>query len=141
MYLVGIDGSDCSNRAVEKAVGLAKCTGAKVKILYVMHWPPIAPITAGGVEPFVFNRDDEEKRIAKHIVEPLMKHYRECKVALSSEIVFGDPVETLCEVIVNDNVDLMFVGRKGRSTLVDLILGSVANKLAHMVKVPIMLVP
>jgi nucleotide-binding universal stress UspA family protein len=36
---------------------------------------------------------------------------------------------------------MLFVGRQGRSQIVDLLLGSVANKLAHHVGIPIVLVP
>lgn len=141
LYLVGIDGSECSNKAVKEAINIAEKTSAKVHLVYVMHWPPVTPITAGGVEPFVFNREDEEQRVEKQVIEPLMHLYAESKVELSRQILFGDPVDTLHEEVVNQQVDMVFVGRKGRSTIVDLILGSVANKLAHLIEVPIVLVP
>ena len=41
LYLVGIDGSEWSVRATQKAVSIAKDTGASVKLLYVMHFQPI----------------------------------------------------------------------------------------------------
>ncbi|MEX0300669.1 MAG: universal stress protein, partial [Kordiimonas sp.] len=37
--------------------------------------------------------------------------------------------------------NLIFVGRRGRSRIADLVLGSVANSLAHTVGKPIVLVP
>ena len=36
---------------------------------------------------------------------------------------------------------MVVVGRRGRSSIADLVLGSVANSLAHTLGVPVVLVP
>ncbi|MDP2561896.1 universal stress protein [Psychrobium sp. 1_MG-2023] len=140
-YIVGVDGSQWSERAVEKAVRLAGDTGAQVKILYVLDWSSLQPIVAEGVVPPPIDAKTEEKRIFEDVLQPLVDKYQAGKVSVSTDLIWGEPVDVLHEQIKQEHATMLFVGRRGRSRFVDILLGSVANKLAHRVGVPIVLVP
>ena len=86
-------------------------------------------------------KEEEEARVEGNIIKPLLKKYNHLNVQLDSELVWGEPAEILLNKVKNEHANMLFVGRRGRSPLIDAILGSVANKLAHRVGIPIVLVP
>jgi len=141
MYLVAVDGSEWSLRATKQAVKLAKLTGAKVKIITVVDWLYLQPIVIEGVAPPVLDKASEEKRIRTTILAPLKDKYKDTDLKLTTELLWGDPVEVIQEQVKEVHANMLFIGRRGRSRVIDMLLGSVANKLAHRVGLPIVLVP
>jgi len=141
MYLVAVDGSEWSLRATKQAVKLAKLTGAKVKIITVVDWLYLQPIVIEGVAPPVLDKASEEKRIQTTILAPLKDKYKDTDLKLTTELLWGDPVEVIQEQVKEVHANMLFIGRRGRSRVIDILLGSVANKLAHRVGLPIVLVP
>jgi nucleotide-binding universal stress UspA family protein len=61
---------------------------------------------------------------------------------LSAQVIkgHGEVAPTIIEIIKKENVDLMVMGGKGRSSLSDLILGSVTTKLMSLSPVPVLVV-
>ena len=49
----------------------------------------------------------------------------------------GNPVDELLKLIVNENIDMVVMGVKGRSALEHVLIGSVADKLFHNSPVPV----
>lgn len=47
------------------------------------------------------------------------------------EIKMGDPGDCICEFAKDSNTDLIVLGRKDRSSLEELVLGSVSNYVVH----------
>jgi len=141
LYLVAVDGSEWANRAAERAVHLAEKTHAKVKFLSVINWPFIQPVTLEGMAPPVLDRGSEERYNKEKVLMPLINKHQDSGVELSAETLWGEPVDVIREQIKQQHANMVFVGRRGRSNLADIILGSVANKLAHCVGIPIVLVP
>ncbi|WP_448563401.1 universal stress protein [Thalassotalea ganghwensis] len=141
VYLVGIDGTEWSERATERAVNLAKDTGASVKLVYVLQTPNIHPYAIEGIVPPPFDDKQEEKFAQEHVIAPLMKKFADDGVKLESQLSWGDPVDVIHKLEKQEHANMVFLGRRGRSTIGDLLLGSVANKLAHHCGVPIVLVP
>jgi nucleotide-binding universal stress UspA family protein len=140
-YLVALDGSEWSERAAQQAVNLAEKTGAIVKFVTVIPWSGYAPLSQ---EEIAFRplEKHEEERIAKDdILGPVIDKYKDRNVTLETAYHWGHPVEALRDVVKKDHIHMVFVGRRGRSRIVDLLLGSVANSLAHSIGVPIVLVP
>ena len=141
LYLVGIDGTEWSERATERAVNLAKDTGASVKLIYVLQTPNIHPYAIEGIVPPAFDDKQEEKFAQENVITPLIEKYGQQGVKVESHLAWGDPVDVIHKQEKQDHANMVFLGRRGRSTLGDLLLGSVANKLAHHCGVPIVLVP
>jgi len=89
----------------------------------------------------MLNQEQEENMVNTNVVKPLLERFGASGVKLETELVWGDPVEILRKQVKAEHANLIFVGRRGRSRIADLVLGSVANKLAHCVGIPIVLVP
>ena len=52
----------------------------------------------------------------------------------------GRPESVLCDYVTQQDVDLVVVGRRGRSVLADLLLGSTAHTLMDILPCDVMLV-
>ena len=141
LYLVGIDGSEWSERATQRAINLAEKSGARVKLVYVLDWSRMQPIVVEGYVTPSVNTQDEERYVQANVFAPLLEKYSGSTVKLETEMVWGEPVEILREQVKKEHANMLFVGRRGRSRISDILLGSVTNKLAHCIGVPIVLVP
>ena len=141
LYLVAVDGSEWGNRAADRAIHLAEKTHAKVKLVTVIDWSYLQPMIIEGVAPPVFDIETEETNITGKVLTPLVENYSKLGVNITAELLWGDPVVVIKEQVKETYAVMLFVGRQGRSCVVDMLLGSVANKLAHSVGVPIVLVP
>lgn len=141
LYIVGIDGSVCSERAAERAINIAEKSGDRVKLVYVLNWLAVQPLMYGSIAPPISSKEEEETRIEKNVIKPLLKKYKDLNLQLDSELIWGEPVEMLLKKIKDEHANMLFLGRRGRSTFIDVILGSVTNKLSHCVGIPIVLVP
>jgi nucleotide-binding universal stress UspA family protein len=45
--------------------------------------------------------------------------------------IYGHAAKTICKVAREENIDLIVIGRRGRSGLGELFLGSVSNYVLH----------
>ncbi|WP_371372201.1 universal stress protein [Thalassotalea aquiviva] len=140
-YLVATDGSDCSIRAAQKAIELAKLTKAAVKLFYVIDNTHKMPLAIEGYIPPEPSEESQKANIVEHVMGPMLKELQSDEVDVSSDIVLGDPAFQITKYLKENDVSMLFVGRRSRSTVMDLLIGSLANKLAHAVEVPITLVP
>jgi nucleotide-binding universal stress UspA family protein len=141
LYIVGIDGSEWSERAAERAINLAEKLGDRVKLVYVLNWLAVQPFMYESIAPSMTTIEEEESRIEQNVIKPLLKKYNHLNVQLDSEFVWGEPVEVLQKKVKEEHAKMLFLGRRGRSPFIDAILGSVTNTLAHRVGIPIVLVP
>jgi nucleotide-binding universal stress UspA family protein len=141
LYVVGLDGSEWSKRAAERAVTLAQMTQARVKLIFVMSWPVLQPMLLEGTVPTILSKDDEEKNVQVQVIDPLIAKFDATGVAIESEIIWGEPEAVLLSKVKDEHANMLFVGRRGRSRVVEILLGSVANKLTHRIGIPIVLVP
>jgi nucleotide-binding universal stress UspA family protein len=104
--LVGTDGSATAGRAVDRAVALAKATGATVTIVSV--GPRGADVVA--------------REAARHAATG---------VVITTEARTGDPASVLVELTEQGGYGLLVVGNKGMTGAARFFLGSVPNKISH----------
>ena len=141
LYIVGVDGSQWSERAVAKAVQLAKQTNARVELISVVEFDKIQPILMEGNEPFIIDKGSEQEEVFETVIQPLLDQHLDEEVIMDYKVLWGDPVDVLHECAKHEHANMLFMGRRGRSRFVDLLLGSVANKIAHKIGIPVVLVP
>jgi nucleotide-binding universal stress UspA family protein len=141
LYLVAVDGSEWGERAADRAIHLAEKAHAKVKLLTVVDWSYLQPMILEGVAPPILDKATEEKGITERVLTPLLEKYSHLDMIITTEVLWGDPFVEIKKHVKDTHAVMLFVGRQGRSRVVDMLLGSVANKLAHSVGIPIVLVP
>ena len=148
LYIVGADGSEWSERAVRVAVGLAKQTGAGILLFHVLQVPHVPFLSDDGAYVAKEGRYDPPrggaeavKAAEEKILKPLVDEFSDSGVEIETGHAWGDPRKVLHQLIKERHARMIFMGRRGRTTFGDLILGSVANGLAHHAGVPVVLVP
>ena len=125
--LVGVDGSEASLRAAEKAADLASHHRAKIVLLSVV--PPPTVFLGELMTPEVI---DPKPLVdaARSALEKLAERLRgEKGVEVEVHVVIGDPAESIVDIARDFDADLIVVGRRGLSKIERLFVGSVTRKV------------
>ncbi len=76
----------------------------------------------------------------EHILQEACRLLDAHGLAYETEIVTGDPVQALVELIERQQCELVVMGDRNPSPLLGALQGSVAHSLAHAAPVPVLLV-
>jgi universal stress protein A len=136
---IAVDGSENSLRAVRYAIELAGKLkeGSSIVLLNVHISALISPVARGidrkQVEEYMDEIAEEELSEAKKILS---------QAGLSADVIkgHGEVVPTILEIVKKENISLLVVGGKGRSSLADLLIGSTTTKLISLCPVPVTVV-
>lgn len=140
--LVPVDGSPYANRAVDTAIGLAKCFGASIALVHVIRDLSLpreilemiasGEITAGRLQLL--------KDSAAIILDNAAERCRQGGVSdVTRECLMGDPAGKILEYATQNGADLIVLGQRGLQPHGDL-LGSVARKLVNTTTIPCLVV-
>ena len=135
--LVAVDGSDCSDRAVEVAAELAKHYGAGVTVLHVMENIGSSRLPEGfdqieRIEHVHITESDVLMGVATQVVGRGAVRCREIGVAkIDESVVVGNPRAEIVNIAKAGGYDLIVMGRRGLGRVADLLLGSVSHRVAQ----------
>lgn len=116
--LVGTDGSKTAAKAVDRAVALARSTGAALTVMSV-----------GG------------RQRAEAVVQAEADRHAGSGVAIDTRVAGGDPASGLAELAQAEGYDLLVVGNKGMTGARRFFtIGSVPNKVSHHLPVSLLIV-
>lgn len=140
--LVAIDSSPMGKTIFDKALDLAKTTRASMMLLHVLSYEDGMPMPAS------FGRE-YYTGLSSKALEIYQQQYKEFEnqglkllqiladqaisAGISTEFSqnHGSPGQTICNLAFNWQADLIVMGRRGRSGINELILGSVSNYVLH----------
>ena len=132
--LIPVDGSDGSDKAVAKAVELAKIYEAKLNFLYVANINQLA-INAALSHAIL----DAVKKAGKTILtraENMVPSEVEHKIFLET----GSPAAVILEFEEKLNADLIVMGSRGLGLVKGVLLGSVSQYITERAKCPVLVV-
>lgn len=127
-FLVALDESDNAWEALGKASVLTSSAGAAVEKLILVQILDIAECgeaLSGGMVPKQSTNDLLDKAAAFLEAQGLGRG------KISKISACGDPAEILVDLINKQNVDVVFMGRRGRGVVKDLFMGSVSRKIIY----------
>ena len=133
--VVGVDGSQCSDAAVTKAIELAAGLGDALVVVYAVE-PPFR-----GVGDEWKESQQALQELGAPIVEQAVARAGEAGVTAESALVPKRPAEALLEVAIERSARLIVVGTASERPLTGVILGSVPHKLVHRSTIPVLVVP
>lgn len=141
LYVVAVDGSDASRRALAHALTLAKGSGATLLLSHVIPWSGYTPLGVQEAYARPMEKKEEEKFAIDEVLQPAMTACRGAEVPFEEHYTWGQPAKELKALAEERKADLLIVGRKGRSNIAEMLVGSVSNALAHIAKCPVLIVP
>ena len=131
--VVGLDGSDCSRRALEWALGQAALTSAHVEAIAVWQWR-----AQYGIPPYGASEETQQHWAQELLSQEIGKLSPADAARVTQCVVRGNAAAAL--VAASAEADLIVVGNHGAGSAVSRLLGSVSQKVARHAGVPVVVV-
>jgi len=131
--LVALDDAGEPRKGMEKAIYLAKLSGAKITGVNVIVVSPTLASTVTNYRDYLAEKAQEMLDRAKESCEKQ-------GIQLASKILDGSPASKIAEFAEEEKVDLVIVGSRGLGGMSEAILGSVATSIVHKSKVSVLVV-
>jgi nucleotide-binding universal stress UspA family protein len=139
--VVGTDGSETAQVAVDAAVELAQLTGARLEL--VSAYEPVsrqrlraeARQVPVDLQWMINPREDVDATLSE-----AAERVAEAGVTSRSWAREGDPADAILDVAEELEADLIVVGNKGMTGAKRFLLGSVPNKVSHHAPCSVMII-
>ena len=140
VYLVPIDFSKSSEIALKHAVNLARSSKGRLLLVHVIPTPMITP-TMGDTAGFIADYYRELEKKAQLDVGKLVRRHKLKKNQVRL-ILFrgGDPAKKITDQAKKSRVSMIVMGSHGRTGLMRLMLGSVAERTLRYAYCPVLIV-
>jgi nucleotide-binding universal stress UspA family protein len=137
--LIPVDGSAAANRAVEYMIASVAWLKESPQIhLLNVQWK----LASGNVKLFIDQDtiNDYYREQGNAALADARAKLDAAGLAYAYHISIGTPAEAIVQYAQEQAVDQIVICAHGHGTLSDLLLGSVASKVAHLARVPVLLV-
>jgi nucleotide-binding universal stress UspA family protein len=131
--LVAVENSAADRTILAHVTELAKLTGAKLLLVHVADgW------AARNFDQLKL-RESEEMRSDRAYLAGLEHDLSSRGFAVETRLAMGDPATELIRTAEDQAVDLIAMSTHGHRFLSDLLHGATADRVRHLVKVPVLL--
>ncbi|WER48933.1 universal stress protein [Cupriavidus sp. WKF15] len=132
--LVAIDGSECGERGLEEAIGVARACDAELEIVHVIDGGyELAEVRAGLVR-------EGHKLLAQAQARAESSQVRSHAILIDEILAMGDVGNQIRKIVEDSHAQLVVIGTHGRSGIRRMLMGSVAESLVRHCSVPVLLV-
>jgi nucleotide-binding universal stress UspA family protein len=131
--LVAIENSAADRTILDHVASLARLTGARLVLVHVADgW------VARNFDQLKL-RESEEMKTDRAYLEQLRNELAAQGFVVETHLALGDPATELIKAVENQNVDLIAMSTHGHRYLSDLLHGATADRVRHLVKIPVLL--
>ncbi len=136
--LLSVDASPDSDRALQLTSELARIHGSEVLVVHGRDLVMVNPSGRPAPPPM---EGLETPESAAEIVESAVSELRSAGVNVRGQVLPGQGhiARKILEAAEESNADLIVLGSRGMSRLEEMMLGSVAHKIVHTAKCPVLL--
>jgi nucleotide-binding universal stress UspA family protein len=131
--LVAVENSTADRTILAHVAALARLTGAALLLVHV----------ADGWAARYFDqlklRESEEMKSDRAYLDRIAGELTEQGFTADTYLAMGDPATELIRVAEEQDVDLIAMSTHGHRFLADVIHGTTADRVRHLVKVPVLL--
>lgn len=138
-FLLPVDGSSCSLRAVDQLIAHIDCL-REVPEIHLLHVHP--PIPIGRVQAHVgketlhaYYREESEEHLlaAQQKLDAAGRFH-------TTHIHVGQPAEVTARVAGELHCSMILMGTHGRGQVAGIVMGSVATRVLHLAPCPVLFV-
>jgi nucleotide-binding universal stress UspA family protein len=131
--LVAVENSPADQTIVAHVSELARLTGASLLLVHVADgW------AARNFDQLKL-RESEEMKTDRGYLDRLKAELEGRGLKVETRLAMGDPADELVKVSEEQGVDLIAMSTHGHRFVKDVLLGATADKVRHLVKVPVLL--
>jgi len=134
--LLAVDGSEHALNAARMASSLANAMSSQT-LRIVVAYDPI-PVHLG--EPYMQDAINARISETEKILQEAIQALGAVSADIHTEMIEGDPAETIIEVAKTRNSDVIIMGSRGLGKLAGLILGSTSQKVVSFAPCPVLIV-
>jgi nucleotide-binding universal stress UspA family protein len=131
--LVAVEHSAADRTILNHVSALAKLTGAELLLVHV----------ADGFAARNFDqlklRESEEMKEDRAYLETLKADLTSQGLKVETQLALGDPAQQLIRAAGEQQVDLIAMSTHGHRYLSDVLHGATADRVRHLVKIPVLL--
>jgi nucleotide-binding universal stress UspA family protein len=131
--LVAVENSSADRTILQHVSELAKLMGSTLLIVHV----------ADGWAARNFDRlqlrESEEMKQDRAYLDKIRAELAAAGLNVETRLAMGDPASELVKVAEEQNVDLIAMSTHGHRFLADLLRGATADKVRHVVDIPVLL--
>jgi len=138
--LVPIDGSPCSQDALDRALALAAILKSRVTICHVVDESKNASMLVYASGEIVQEWYEMLRHDAQELVGSAVARATNQGIAADLRVLGGDPSDAIAACAADAGADLIVIGSHGRSGLPRLFLGSVAEGVLRKSPVPVLVI-
>ncbi|MBC7087790.1 MAG: universal stress protein [Tissierellales bacterium] len=132
--LVPIDGSKCSQLAMQKAKELAKAFDSSITVITVVD-----SIKYLDME-YRYNAVQKDLAYSKELLKTAEKFFEDLGKEIETVCKTGDVSEEILNLAEEGDFDLIVIGSKGMGRFSRAILGSVSQKISQVAKTNVLIV-
>ena len=134
---MGIDGSDNASRALDRAIELAKASGARLTAVVIVDNMRFSSYPSPGLYR---QFDEHAKTSAQKIALSAKARAKAQGLDILATDKSGHPAEKLLSLADGYGADLIIVGRRGMTGLRRLLMGSVSTAVIDHAKCDVLVV-
>ncbi|MDT3427839.1 nucleotide-binding universal stress UspA family protein [Paenibacillus forsythiae] len=137
--LLAYDGSKAANKALDRAIELAKVTpGAALHVVHAFEFPRFFIGEALAPLPASVNKDYYD--LAVQTTEEVKKRLETEGINAKIELLQGSPAETILKYAKDNAAEVIVIGSRGLGGIREFVLGSVSHNVVQSAKIPVLVV-
>lgn len=140
VIVAAVDGSEQSDRAASLAASLARTHQARLVLMTVVR-PPEGWWGVTGEPPTPAALSEALVTGQEQILADIEAKVDLSGVEYTTAEELGDPTSSIVAMCEREGADLLVVGRRGAGLVERMVIGSVADRLAHHAPCPLLIVP
>ena len=134
--LLAVDGSDHAMKAAQVASSLANAMNSQTLRIVIAY--DTIPVHIG--DPYMQNALNARISETEEILQRAVQVVWAVSAQIYTEMIEGDPAETILEVARTRSSDLLIMGARGTGRLAGLPLGGTSQKVLSLAPCPVLIV-